>query len=148
MTFPRLVAAVIALAAAACDSDPNDLSGSVSEFYPLSFETVRARLYDSELAIEYVRGDGETVARVTVRRAERDPTGAGAISLADHGDVTGSANGVELPPFYDGRLTLSSYGPRDGSPIAGSFEARVQSGASRLSIRGTFGASLELVEGL
>ena len=140
------VVIVTALAIVACDSDANDLSGSVSEFYPLGFETVRARLYGSELAIEYVRVDGETVARVTVRRAELDPTGPGVIDLADFGDLTGSAGGVELPPFYDGTLELTAYRPVDRAPLSGSFEARIQSGATRLSIRGTFKARLELVE--
>jgi hypothetical protein len=142
-----VVACAVALAPA-CDNDEDSLEGSVSEFYPLAFESVRARLYDSELAIEYVREDGETVVRVTVRRDEKDPQGPGSIDLAAVGDLTGSAGGVELPPFADGRLVLEAYRPRDRARVAGRFEARVASGDARLSVRGTFATRLELVEGL
>jgi len=139
----------IALAlSSGCAGGDDSLDGSVSEFYPLAFDSVRARLYDSELAIEYVREDGETVMRVTVRRDERDPQGPATFDLSAVGDLTGSAGGVELPAFVDGRLVLDSYRPRDRARVEGSFEARVASGQARLSVRGTFSTRLELVEDL
>lgn len=138
----------ICLLLGACAGGDDTLEGSVSEFYPLTFETVRARLYGSELAIEYVREDGETVVRVTVRRDELDPKGPGTIALTDFGDLTGSAAGVELPSFVDGELVLDDYRPRDRALVAGSFEARVASGNARLSVRGTFETRLDLVEDL
>ena len=143
-----LMAGLAALAFGACGGELDTLEGSVSDFYPLAFESVRARLYGSELAIEYVREDGETAVRVTVRRDERDPNGPGAIDLGDFGDLTGSAGGVELPPFVDGRLVLDAYRPRAGARVEGSFEAKVESGQTRLSVRGTFSTRLDLVEDL
>lgn len=144
----RTLGVALALGVGACGDVADTLEGSVSDFYPLAFASVRARLYDSELAIEYVRADGETVVRVTVRRDERDPRGPGAIDLGDFGDLSGSAGGVELPPMSDGRLVLDAYRPRDGARVEGRFEGKVESGDTRLSVRGTFSARLDLVEDL
>lgn len=148
LTIAAAFASAFALSGLGACANEDDLGGSVSEFYPLDFASVRARLYDSELAIEYVRADGETVVRVTVRRDERDPAGPSAIDLTRFGDVTGSAGGVELPPFVDGRLSLDDYRPRERALVTGSFEARVSSGDARLSVRGSFSARLDVVEDL
>jgi len=146
---PAAVGAIFAaLALGACADDPRSLQGSVSEYYPLGFSDVRARLYDSELAIEYVQADGETVVRLTVRRAERDPTGPARIDLGAVGDITGSADGAELPAFGGGDLVLDSYRARDGALVAGRFDAIMVAGAVTLTLSGTFEARLDVVEDL
>jgi len=142
-----LLLALVALSLGCANSD-NSLAGSVSEFYPLSFATVRARLYDSELSIEYVRANGETVVRVTVRRDDKDPTGPGTIDLEAVGDITGSAGGVPLPPFVDGSLVFNDYRAKDGALVGGHFEGRLESGDARLSLSGTFDTRLDLVDDL
>ncbi|MFO0746695.1 MAG: hypothetical protein U1F43_13640, partial [Myxococcota bacterium] len=88
------LAAALACAslAGACADQVDALDGSVSEFYPLAFSAVRARLYSSELSIEFVTASGEAVVRVTVRRAEHEPKGAESIDLGTYGDVTGSSD--------------------------------------------------------
>lgn len=142
---------ILALALASClgcAEDGESLQGSVSAYYPLGFLDVRARLYGSELAIEYVQADGEAVVRLTVRRAEHDPAGPGRIDLAAVGDITGSADGAELPAFGGGDLVLSDYRPRDGALVSGRFDAVMVAGAVTLTLSGTFEARLDVVEGL
>lgn len=141
-------AIVTALLVTACAGDPSSLDGSVSDFYPLGFSEVRARLYSSELAIEYVSAAGEAVVRLTVRRDERDPTGPTTVDLAAVGDVTGSSNGAELPPFASGTLNLDSYRPREGALVAGTFEALLYAGTTVITLHGAFDARLDVVEGL
>ena len=52
----------------ACGSE-NDLSGSLEQVYRLQFDQVRARLYSSEFAVEYVVSkSGAVPVRVTLDR--------------------------------------------------------------------------------
>lgn len=133
---------------AACAGDPSTLEGSVSDFYPLGFSEVRARLYGSELEIAYLSASAEPVVRLTVRRAERDPSGPATIDLAAVGDVTGSVGGAELPPLADGTLSLDSYRPRERAHVSGTFEARLLAGTTLVTLHGVFDTRLDVVEGL
>jgi len=147
----RLRTTLLAVAAAlfaACAGDPSSLEGSVSDFYPLAFSEVRARLYDSELEIAYLTANAEPVVRLTVRRAERDPTGATSVDLAAAGDVGGSVGGAELPPLSDGTLHLDTYHPLEGAHVAGTFEARLLAGTTLVTLHGVFDTNLDVVEGL
>ena len=148
LTRPVLMLLSLCVAGSACATDEDSLDGSISAYYPLAFSDVRARLYDSELAIEYLQPDGESIVRITVRRAEKDPTGPGRIDLGEFGDITGSADGADLPDFVRGDLRLGEFAPKDRAQVSGSFDGLLASGNITLSIRGTFAARLDVVEGL
>ncbi len=138
--------AIVSVSTAGCADEPFLLEGSLSELYPLRAQDVRARLYPSELSIEFTRDDGQVPVRVTVRRAERDPSGAGDIDLGAFGDVTGSTDGVELPPFVSGTLTLDRYRPRDGAAVEGAFDARFRAGDTLVDLHGEFVTTLTVAE--
>lgn len=124
----------------------NQLYGSLSDVYRLDHESVRARQYDSELAIEYVDVRGGVPVRVSLHTADVDPATGGDYDLAEQGDISGVlADGTEIPRFIEGSLHLSDYGPTAGSRVAGSFDAKMDAGRDTLSLTGSFDATLEIV---
>jgi len=141
-----IAAAALACALAAC-GDGEDLSGSIDQVYSLDYQTVRARLYSSELAIEYVDARGAVPVRVTLRRAAEEPSAGGDYDLQASGDLTGRhADGSELPRFDTGALHLDDYDASGDAFVSGSFEANFRSERDTLSIAGRFAAELEIVE--
>jgi hypothetical protein len=131
---------------AGCTTD-NTLSGSLSDFYHLQFDSVRARLYSSELSIEYVsRATGAVPVRVTLRVREKEPVAGKSFDLEKYGDVTGRLpDGTEIPRFTGGELVLDEYEPELDAPIKGSFDATFRAARDTLSLSGTFEAELEPV---
>jgi hypothetical protein len=147
--LPTTLFALLALLlapASGCTED-NSLSGSLGDFYRLEFDVVRARLYSSELSIEYVsRGTGAVPVRVTLRTDEQEPRAGETYDLGEHGDVTGRLpDGMEMLPVVDGELTLDEFGPELDDRVRGSFEAKLRAERDTLSLTGTFDTELEPV---
>lgn len=136
----------LALTLPACDLNA-ELSGSLSDVYRLDHEHVRARLYESELSIEYVRNDGSVPVRVTCGRRVGKPLGKGDFDIGSRGAVTGQlSDGTTIPKFLDGNLKLDEFQARDGAPISGSFDARFDGGRDTLSLSGSFDTELEVID--
>lgn len=147
-----VLASVLLAALASCDDKgDNYLDGSLTERYDLGFDSVRIRLYPSELSIEYVSdgSQGEQVAlRVTIDTNEV-PLAAGTLyDLTTQGTITqGDGYGSPLPDLETGELTLDAYSGTDGSKVNGDFEATfLTDTGTTLSLRGGFNAKLEIVE--
>ncbi|MDD9968377.1 MAG: hypothetical protein OXR73_19215 [Myxococcales bacterium] len=150
---PRRVAGRALLAGSLCCfgigtgcTDEGDLSGSLSDVYRLDHSTVRARLYASELSVEYAREDGSVPVRVTLRRRDQEPR-MGTFDLGEVGAITGQlADGTNIPTFLDGTLTLDEFSPEQGAAVVGSFEATFGGQRDTLALSGDFDTSLDLVD--
>lgn len=134
-------------ASVGCESGRNTLGGSVGESYDLSFDTTRARLYSSELAVEYVRESGEVPVRVALDRGGGS-VGTGSYSLGDRGSVVGRVEQNRLPEMRSGELILREFEARTGARVRGRFSAELESANddSSLSLRGRFATTLEVVD--
>ena len=91
----RPVVAILSMLAAeltiaplsSCDEDGGSfIEGSLGDFYDLTCIDVRARLYSSELAIEYVNITQEVPVRVTVDRKISGLNGPATVDLIDFGE--------------------------------------------------------------
>jgi hypothetical protein len=135
------------LATAAGCTEENSLSGSLGDFYRLQFDLVRARLYSSELSIEYVsKSTGAVPVRVTLRVDEQEPRAGKTYDLGEHGDISGRlTDGMEMLPLVGGELTLEQFEPELDARVKGSFEARLRAERDTLSLSGTFDTELEPV---
>jgi hypothetical protein len=139
-------------AAASCDDEKdNYLDGSLTESYDLSFDSVRIRLYPSELSIEYVKNSsqGEKVAlRITLDSNEVPLAADTLYDLSTQGSITqGDGYGSPLPDLETGELTLDQYSGTDGSKVKGDFEATfLTDNNTTLTLRGGFSAKLEVVD--
>jgi hypothetical protein len=122
------------------------LGGSVGEHYDLEFETVRARLYPTELSIEYVRENGEVNVRLTVRVTDVNLSGPATVDLPTYGDLSGTSGGYALPAMESGTLVLEAYAPEAGAEVAGRFEAEVQGTRTTLTLHGRFETTLDVVQ--
>ncbi len=140
-------AAAVALSASACADAPNTLNGSLSDVYDIHFEQVRARLYSSELAIEYVDVTGAVPVRVTLRLADAVVTPDTSYDLTEVGDITGrSDSDVEIPRFSTGKLDLDDYEPVSGALISGEFRSKYATSRDSLTLNGDFETDLEIVD--
>jgi len=139
--FPALVVAIVATA---CSKDEASLVGSLGDFYELRHDAVRARLYPSELAIEFVRENFEVPVRVTV---STDPElTIGEYDLAERGDVTGRSDGVDIPRFRGGTLELRRYDGLADTRISGDFNATFETGKDVASLAGQFDTTLVVLD--
>lgn len=121
-----------------------DLTGSMERFYDLSYAQVRARHYPSELAIEYVREDGQVPVRVTVRT---DQIKVGQqLNLLEVGTISGRTRETDLPDPLTGSITIDAFEKSPGSNIQGSFEASFSVGQDKASLSGRFNTQLEVIE--
>ncbi len=127
---------------AACGPGTPHLQGSLGEFYALDFESTRALLTASELAIQYTNEIGERVVTITVRTNQVELDGPATVDLGEYGDVTGVSGGQTMPDFIDGELVLQAYAPQDGAQVAGTFEAKLQGTRGELSLQGSFDTPL------
>lgn len=121
-----------------------DLTGSMERFYDLSYAQVRARHYPSELAIEYVREDGQVPVRVTVR-ADQLKVGQ-KLDLLKVGTISGRTRETDLPDPLTGSITLDSFELSSGAEIQGSFEASFNVGQDKASLSGRFNTQLEVID--
>ena len=129
---------------------PNSLDGSLTESYDLAFDTTDARLYTSELAIEYVQdpeGAAAVVLRVTLD-ADVDPKAGKIYDLVEHGEITQSdALQSSLPTLDKGTIELDEYGSDDGAKVEGKFSASfVTEEDATLQLEGGFKTELQVVD--
>lgn len=121
-----------------------DLTGSMERFYDLSYAQVRARHYPSELAIEYVREDGQVPVRVTVRT---DQIKVGQqLNLLEVGTISGRTRETDLPDPLTGSITIDAFEKTPGANLQGSFEASFNVGQDKASLSGRFNTQLEVIE--
>jgi hypothetical protein len=77
---------------ASCSDSPNRLYGSMSQVYPLDFNSVRITLVGDQVSVEYQRMSGQTVlgmtAKVTVSIGDIQPVAGNDI------DMTSLVNGL------------------------------------------------------
>jgi hypothetical protein len=145
-----LVGCLVLAAAIACDeTGDNYLEGSLTDSYSLGFDSVRIRLYTSELSIEYIAdsSQGEKVAlRITLEGAESLVAGT-QYDLKTQGSITqGEGFGSPLPELQSGDLKFSKYSLEDGSSIKGKFNALfLTDNGQTLTLRGGFADKLEVV---
>ena len=129
---------------------PNSLDGSLTESYDLAFDETRARLYDSELAIEYVedpQGTQTVVLRVTLD-TDVEPKAGKSYDLVEHGEITQSgALNTSLPDLDEGDIALEEYGDDNGAKVVGSFDAAFVTGdGETLQLQGRFKTELEVMD--
>ena len=130
-----------------CTESGNSLDGSLSQVYRIAFQSVRARLYSSSLAIEYVGPRNSVPVRVTVSRTPLEG-GERNLELAGSGDISGQLpDGTFIPRFESGSVSLDAFGLEAGSPIEGGFDAMFRTDEETLGLAGRFQAELEVVEG-
>ncbi len=128
-----------------CSADEGGLQGSLKDFYGLSFDTVRARLYPTELSIEYVRAGGQVPVRLTLKQVEDQPIKAASYDLVTLGNITGRSGDNDIPRFVTGTLKLTEFEAVNGSRIVGEFEGQFATGDDKASLSGDFEANLEVV---
>ena len=130
-----------------CDEDnDNFLRGSVKDTNNISFKGVRARLYTSELSIEYYtdKKEGEVALRVALDVNAGLKAGK-TYDLMKHGTVSRDEGFGGLPEMISGELTLDKYGSKVGSTVEGSFTAKfVTTSGSEQALRGGFSSELEI----
>ncbi len=134
-----------------CDeTGDNFLDGSLADSYKMDFDSVRVRLYPSELSIEYVQNDknGEKVSlRVTLTRDDAEIAAGQTYDLKELGTISrGQGFNSELPELKSGELKLENFASTDGSDVKGTFEAIfLSSEQNEQTLRGGFAATLEVV---
>ena len=134
-----------------CDPQSgNWLDGSLTDSYDLRFDHVRARLYQSELSVEYVvdAEEGEKVAlRVTLDVRDATPEVGVTYDLFADGDVgRGEGFGSSLPDLESGTVEFEEFVADPGNPISGTFEAVfITADESQYTLRGGFESEIEVV---
>jgi hypothetical protein len=134
---------------ASCGDSPNRLYGSVSQVYPLDFNTVQAILVGGEVSIEYLRTSGAKTAKVTVSIADIQPVAGQDIDMTEllpNGLPRGTVQRVESGGTTDFSLKLghihfnqepvanaeitglfrTTLADPDGRTLNGNFQAKVQ----------------------
>lgn len=142
----------IAFALLSSCSEDNELSGSLEEVYQLQFDLVRARLYSSEFAVEYLVSKSAvvpvrlTLDRKSLRKADKELESGESYDLERYGDITGrQADGTELFRFSSGTLHLDAFEPEQDAEVRGSFDAKFRVGDDSFTLTGNFLTELELV---
>ncbi len=144
-----LVAIILLLTAgllAGCSDAGGSVSGSLGNYYELSFEKARARLYSSEFAIEYVAKDGQVPVRVSLNRPEGG-LAPGTYDLDKVGDITGQRGDTRIPRFISGTMELTQFSEKDGALVEGTFTAKFQTGRDESTLDGDFSTTLEVIDG-
>ena len=145
----RLVLAVVLVSLVGCtDDEENYIDGSLVKNYNITYESVRARLYSSDLSVEYM---SDTIDGVAALRINLDTDGlilaAGkTYDLAMYGSATRYNDLGSLPELVSGELTITEFSETNGAPVAGNFHALFETddGVS-LNLRGAFAVDLEVV---
>ncbi len=136
----------MALMLVGCSEDEGALRGSLENFYDISYSTLRARLYPSELSIEYVQEDLQVPVRVTLRKLSTGMLAPGAYDLTALGTISGRSRDNDIPKMISGKIVLDTYTPVNGSTISGSFEAKFATGQDQASLAGEFSTTLEVID--
>ena len=146
---PLLLLPLLAVLSTAACGEETKLGGSLGQTYDLSFDHMRARLYPTELSIEYVRyvgEDSEVIVRLTVRTTDTGLDGPATVDLARFGGVSGSSEGVDIPNLVSGTLFLRSYAPEEGADVEGDFDVLLQGTRGELTLHGEFSTNLDVVQ--
>jgi hypothetical protein len=130
---------------------PNYLDGSLTGSYDLAFDETQARLYSSELSIEYVEdpeGEAKVALRVTLDVTNGQPEGGKIYDLLEHGAIGRSdVYGSPLPDLSDGEIEFTEYGSDKDSKVEGTFSASFATeDDATLQIVGGFKTELEIVD--
>lgn len=148
MTLRRHVTALVLSLAAltSCGDSANRLFGSVSETYPLDFESVQLSTIDQFLVIEYLKGTSK-VLKVAVNLTGLTVTPGQDIDLA--ATVAGGSRGtlqriveatIDLP-LERGTLVLDA-APQPDAVLSGRFRTTLSSPNGR-TLNGDFKAKLK-----
>lgn len=147
--FAMVATAFVLLGSCAED---NELSGSLEEVYPLQYDVVRARLYSSEFAVEYLSSNSGvvpvrlTLDRKSLRKADKELESGQSYDLKRYGDITGrQSDGTDLFRFSSGTLNLDAFEPEQDAEVEGSFDAKFRVGDDSFTLTGDFLTELELV---
>lgn len=148
----RLLLTVAVVLSSGCKKlEANWLDGSLLETYDLAFDQVRARLYSSEMAVEYIfdpEGTAKVALRITVDVEGGQLEAGKSYNLANRGSISRSdAYGSPLPDLESGTLELFEYGSENGASVEGEFDTTL-SGAedTTLQVQGGFKTTLEVVD--
>jgi hypothetical protein len=142
---------VVALAVAGCGGgNGNDLTGSLSEVYPLDFDTVEIDQLGSTIVITYVHSPGSDIAKTaklivdtTNIALDQPPT---MINLAEmfNGSTRGILQRVEKTtigfPIMNGHLLLNQK-PTPNATLSGSFSTTLSDPMGR-TLNGDFSAAV------
>ena len=121
--FALVSAVLIAGCLLSCDEDKdNYIDGAVKDSFNISFKGVRARLFSSELSIEYFRNETEVALRITVDVSAGLAAGK-TYDLLTEGAITRDEVFGNLPELKSGTVTLDKFTEKGGSEISGSFDA-------------------------
>jgi hypothetical protein len=130
---------------------PNYLDGSLSESYDLTFDETEARLYSSELSVEYVEdpeGESKVALRVTLDVEGEGPKAGKKYDLFKYGEVNRSeAYNSPFPELSEGYIELDEYGSKEGADVQGTFTASFETeDGSTLQVEGGFKTELEVID--
>lgn len=134
---------LLALSTACGGKGPNKLQGSLDEYYDLTFVETRARLFPSQLSVEWVDEDQEVVVRATVNVIQVTLEGPATVDLALYGDLSGTSGGTPIPDMQSGTLVLDAYAAQAGAEVEGSMDAEVIGQRGNSSVHGEFKAILD-----
>ncbi|MDF1562022.1 MAG: hypothetical protein P1V51_03215 [Deltaproteobacteria bacterium] len=134
---------LLALSGVACGGGPDKLSGSLDEYYDLSFVETRARLFPSQLSVEWIDEDREVVVRATVNVNQVSLEGPATVDLALYGDLSGRSGGTPIPEMESGTLVLDAYAPEAGAAVEGSLDAEVIGQRGNATVSGQFKTILD-----
>ena len=121
------------------------LEGSLRDVYNADFDSVRIRLYSSELSVEYLRSNGEIPVRATLKAKVLDRA-PGEFEMPEDATVTGYSGRTRVPDVTQGTFTLEEFEELEGANIKGSFTAQFRAGDDIVVLHGRFEGPLEIVE--
>ena len=133
---------------ASCGDPPNRLYGSVSQVYPLDFNTVQVTLVGGEVAVEYLRTSGAKTAKVTVSIADIQPVVGMDIDMTTqvNGQPRGTVQRVDSGGTIDFSLQLGkihfNQEPVANADITGWFRTTLADPAGR-TLNGNFQAKVQ-----
>jgi hypothetical protein len=133
---------------ASCGDSPNRLYGSVSQVYPLDFNTVQATLVGGEVSIEYLRTSGVKTAKVTVSISDIQPVAGMDIDMTTqvNGQPRGTVQRVDSGGTIDFPLQLGkihfNQEPVANADITGWFRTTLTDPAGR-TLNGNFQAKVQ-----
>ena len=147
MRAPLLVVPLLFLAS--CGDSPNRLYGSVSQVYPLDFNSVQATLVGGEVSIEYLRTSGAKTAKVTVSIGDIQPVAGTDIDMTQllpNGLPRGTVQRVDSGGTIDFPLKIGkihfNQEPVANADITGSFRTTLADPAGR-TLNGNFQAKVQ-----
>jgi hypothetical protein len=148
---------VVVLALAGCGG--GGLSGSLTEVMDLSYDSVELRQTPDEVAVAFVRTNGDTALQVTAQLKDLTLAAGTPINLAEkltattqRGVLSRNVQGdstTRFPPLERGTLTLKSVPSTVGEVVSGDFNATFVQGATEpygRTVSGTFDAKVLQVQ--